>query len=394
MADPAQPVIPPWPENQEEFIQQFIALQNQVAFLHEQMENVAQFGPQAQPAQPPQAEAAAPPAPVPVPAPVPAVPVPPIAPVAPAAAPAQGPTMKFAKPDDFYGDSGKVDTFLRQCHTYFIPFPNATDQTKIAFALLYMKGPVAGRWADRQHEAIQNSEPNAIQVWDGPGGFVGCFKDIFGDPDRQATARHKLALLRQGSKTAEQFIIDFEVLEAEANLGDGALVEHFKKGLLPRLVERIFGLETLPTTLREWKDYARRFDRHHRQFLEWQSQTRSSPAIPRPRPLYRPDFQGRRFQQNPFRPRQNTSNQAAPARAPDVVPMEVDHTRRWGGNSGPRPIVCYKCGEEGHRQYECPNPGRARNVRAVQAEEPTVAQQPQEEAKDNQGFAEDQAVEA
>ncbi len=287
MADPAAPAQPPFPENQEEFVAQFVALQNQVAFLNEQLQNMAQF----MPPDAPEAQAVVPPilGPIPVPAPVPAVPAAPLAPVV-APAPAQGPTMKFAKPDDFYGDSGKVDSFLRQCYTYFIPFPNATDQTKIAFALSYMKGPVAGRWADRQHEAIQNGEPDAIQAWDGPNSFVSSFKDIFGDPDRQATARHKLAILRQGSKTAEQFIIDFEVLEAEANLGDGALVEHFKKGLLPRLVERIFGLETLPTTLREWKDYARRFDRHHRQFLEWQSQTRSAPVFPRPRPAFRNDF--------------------------------------------------------------------------------------------------------
>ena len=90
------------------------------------------------------------------------------------------------------------------------------DRTKISFALSYMKGAVAGKWADRQHDAIQNSEPGAITAWDGHGGFVETFKAIFGDPDRQATARHRLALIRQGSKTAEQFVSDFEILEGEA----------------------------------------------------------------------------------------------------------------------------------------------------------------------------------
>ena len=117
------------------------------------------------------------------------------------------------------------------------------------------------------------------------------------------------------------------MLEAEANLGDGALTEHFKRALQPRLVERIFGLENLPTTLKEWKDYARRFNHQHRQFLEWQSSTRSSAPPPRPCPSFGNEFQQRRapFGQNNFRPR---FNNPAP-RASDVVPMEVDRARRW-----------------------------------------------------------------
>ena len=180
-------------------------------------------------------------------------------------------------------------------------------------------------------QAIQNGEPDAILSWDVGGGFIDTFKAIFGDPDRQATARHKLALLKQGAKPAEQFIIDFEILESEANLGDGALTEHFKKGLQPRLVERIFGLETLPTTLREWKDYARRFDRHHRQFLEWQSQSHNSSASPRP--FFRTTFYPRRFQygqaqQNIQRPRPYPIPPAT-TRTPDVSPWRLIVLGAW-----------------------------------------------------------------
>lgn len=208
--------------------------------------------------------------------------------------------------------------------------------------------------------------------------------------------------MRQGSKTAEQFIIDFEILEADANLGDGALTEHFKKGLQPRLVERIFSLENLPATLREWKDYAHRFDRHHRQFLEWQNQSRTVPSAPRPRFSFRNDFQPRRFQygqqqqqSNNFRPCFNPFNPPA-ARASDVVPMEVDRTRRMGGMQGPRPLICWKCGQEGHRQNECPNRGAiGRNLRAAQMESivdtdtPTAAT-----AEVQQDFPTNQAAEA
>lgn len=263
-----------------------------------------------------------------------------------------------------------------------------------------MKGPIAGKWADRQFDAIRNGEPDAILSWDDANtGFVTLFKDTFGDPDCQATAHHKLALLKQGAKTAEQFIIDFEVLEAEANLGDGALTEHFKKSLQPRLVERIFNLENLPTSLREWKEYARRFDRQHHQFLEWQSQSRPTPSAFRPRPVFRNDFQPCRFQygqqqqQTNFRPRFVPATQPA-AHTPDVVPMEVDLTRRIGGFQGPRLLICWKCRQEGHRQNECPN--QARNICAAQTDTASTVNSSSESSntEEPQGFVDDQAVEA
>ena len=348
----------PW--TNEQFIAQFVALQNEVNFLNEQMQNAAQ------------------------------------APAAAGAAPA--PRIKFNKPDEFTGDTALVDTFLRQCRTYFLTFPTMNDESKILFALSYLKGPIAGRWADRQHDAIQGGEAEALTEWEGEGGFVEVFKDVFGDPDRQATARHRLALIKQGTKTAEQFIIDFEILEADANLGDGALIEHFKKALQRRLVERIYSLETLPTELREWKDYARRFDRHQRQYLEWEAQTRLSMPIVRPRPAVRTDFQQRRppfgQQLNTFRPRFNAFNFAG-NRAQDPMPMEVDRAQRLGGNRGPRPLVCWKCGGEGHRQNECPNQGRVgASGRTVQVIEEEARNGGMEGEGNTQDFGNDQAGQA
>ena len=365
MADPG--FQPPFPQTEEEFIAQLVALTNRVAELEAQQL-------QAQPPpQPPQA---------------------PAAPATVVAAPA--PRIKFNKPDDFTGDSATVDTFLRQCHTYFMTFPTINDATKVSFALSYMKGPIAGKWADRQHDAIQNGEADAILSWEGPNGFIPVFKSIFGDPDRQATARHKIALLRQGSKTVDQFIIDFEILEADADLGEGALIEHLKRGLQPRLVERIFGLEHLPLTLKDWKDYARRFDRHHRQFLEWQNQTRPSMSAQRPRPFFRNDFARHLQQQQQQRGFRTTSSTNPMPRASDVVPMEVDRTRRFGGSRGPRPLICWKCGQEGHRQNDCPTQ-TSRNIRTMQVEEPAVEASIHAEGRKEenaQGFVEDQTVEA
>ena len=58
-------------------------------------------------------------------------------------------------------------------------------------------------------------------------------------------------------------------------------------------------------------------------------------------------------------------------RASDVVPMEVDRTRSFGGSRGPRPLICWKCGQEGHRQNDCPTQ-TSRNIRTMQVEEPAV----------------------
>ncbi|KAG5640263.1 hypothetical protein H0H81_012289, partial [Sphagnurus paluster] len=53
--------------------------------------------------------------------------------------------------------------------------------------------------------------------------------------------------------TADEYISEFRILASHSKITeDTSLVEYFMEGLNPKLVEKIFGLEDLPTTIDDW----------------------------------------------------------------------------------------------------------------------------------------------
>ena len=71
-------------------------------------------------------------------------------------------------------------------------------------------------------------------------------------------------LLKQGTHTADEFITSFKELQGDTGFNDAALVEKFEKGLNSSLVDKIYGLSTMPTDLKGWMEWASKLDRQWR----------------------------------------------------------------------------------------------------------------------------------
>jgi len=71
-------------------------------------------------------------------------------------------------PADFDGDRTKGKTFLTSCRTYIRLCLGAfeDDDTKIIWALSYMKSGRAGRWAAREFEYEAKSESKNLRFLD------------------------------------------------------------------------------------------------------------------------------------------------------------------------------------------------------------------------------------
>lgn len=70
--------------------------------------------------------------------------------------------------------------------------------------------------------------------------------------------------LRQ-TGTADEFITKFKTLAANSKITeDNSLIKYFMEGIAPKLVEKIYGLGEVPTTILEWYTYASRFDNQWR----------------------------------------------------------------------------------------------------------------------------------
>jgi hypothetical protein len=256
------------------------------------------------------------------------------------------PNIKVAPPEPFDGSMSKAESFLSQCLLYFYGRGITSDYHRVICALSFMKSGNADKWARTK---IQQLDPKFCEEvsWE---VFVSEFRATFGDPNPGATARHKMNQLKQGSNTADQFVADFRLLVQDTEYNDAALVEKFQNGLNSSLVDKIYGLPQMPSTLDGWISWALRLDRQWRQResskrtsvnpFSKQSLTPQISAKPQPRPFHQSPSAT-----SPTPAFQNTQSQQ---KSSDVVPIEVD-----SGWRSVRPLVCFKCRKPGHKAANC-----------------------------------------
>ena len=254
--------------------------------------------------------------------------------------------LKIAVPDNFDGTMSKADTFLSQLALYFIGKKMTDDMEKVMFTLSYIKGGTAGPWAKlKVQEYMLKGES---QNWK---EFSEDFISTFGDPDKAGTARFKMELLKQGASTADEYITSFKELQVDSEYNDAALIEKFEKGLNTALVDKIYGLPSMPKNLKEWMEWASKLDRQWRR-REIKKKAFAVPtSVKQPLPLSKPS---KPTYNPPNLPRLpvSTSLPSNPipqaSKGPDVAPMEVDSG--WKKVKSP---ICFKCRKPGHIAKFC-----------------------------------------
>ncbi len=189
---------------------------------------------------------------------------PPPAPAQPSTAPP--PPLKPPKvsaPSPFSGAQDNLDHFKAECSLCLSMRCSEflDEHSNALFVLSYMKGGSAGPWATQKINSILFDAQEV--TW---AGFVEELDEMFADPNRQATARRKLATLRQGDSSVEELIREFEIHRPISRLGDVGLVDHFEQVIHPCLCESIYHLEPMPSTWAEWKCKTSLLDNQWRRF--------------------------------------------------------------------------------------------------------------------------------
>src|SRR5260221_5130234 len=134
---------------------------------------------------------------------------PPPAPAQPSAAPP--PPLKPPKvstPSPFSGAQDDLDHFKAECSLYLsIRCSELPDEHSNAlFILSYMKGGSAGPCATQKINSILFDAQEVM--W---AGLAEELDELFADPNRHATARSKLATLREGDSSVEKLIREFGI---------------------------------------------------------------------------------------------------------------------------------------------------------------------------------------
>ena len=128
-------------------------------------------------------------------------------------------TGKVAQPELFDGLPKKLDIFLCKLYLNFEDDPSyfkADHMRKICFMLSYMKFKAVAQWASFVIGELE-TKTRSYKNWD---EFCEQVKVAFRDHNKKDAAQWKLEQLKQGTRLAAEFFIEFEECKALAGYND------------------------------------------------------------------------------------------------------------------------------------------------------------------------------
>jgi hypothetical protein len=258
--------------------------------------------------------------------------------------PGRGPPP--ALPSEFDGDRSKGLAFLYSCQTYIRLCSDSfsDDQTKITWALSYMKSGRAALWSARVFRWEEdNPDSRKFLDWeDFRLQFKGEFCPAYSD--QAAINRLESMSYFQNKRPVDSYLDEFQDLITEAGYTDPkTIVVKFRRGLDPRIQDAIATMASgRPSDIipAQWYNAARVVDQNRATNEAFRSSYRVPTSI-QPHPQPRQAVPGV-FRSPPAHAHVNPS-------PGHPVPMDVDAARRKTS----LPITCYRCGEPGHKAPDC-----------------------------------------
>jgi hypothetical protein len=194
--------------------------------------------------------------------------------------------VKLHAPTDFHGARELTTKFLQEVEMYMRTNAEIynTEEKKVSFALSFMNRGVAGSW---------KQEKTAAYLKAGNFGTFNEFKKavqtVFTPIDDEGVAKTELRTLCQGDKRIEEYIAQFTIIATRTGLTeDSVLIECFIDRPHPKLMEGIYTMEKLPTTLEGWMKATSLFDGNWRRACVIANQNKSESIKPTPVPDYVP----------------------------------------------------------------------------------------------------------
>ena len=176
---------------------------------------------------------------------------------------ARTPKIKIRLPEDFHRECDKFDAYWQAVKLYIKINPTIydNDEKKILFALSFMNGGTAQVWAQNKITTAETAVGTAVAPGYGTwNAFETAVKAAFEPLDLKEASKRELGTIWM-TDTADIYTREFEKHSARSGITDDqALIEFYKRGLVTPILQKIYGMLPMPTTLDGWKTAAINFD--------------------------------------------------------------------------------------------------------------------------------------
>ena len=257
--------------------------------------------------------------------------------------------LKLGQPATFEGDPTKARGWFNNAQLYLLVNKDIynDDDRKIAFTLSFMKEGSATLWALTETEAAFKRNPPSFGTW---SDFLNRFSTLFILENTKDQAIAWMMTTKVDKKTPLlEYISQFKNNAALSEINnEDILINFFSRGIPPALMRRIYGMDTVPTTIDKW----------YQQTLRFQHVWEKTNEIAKGRP---PPFQNGQ---------QNNGHKKCDPNVMDIDAVQLSEQER---EKCFRNNLCYKCKKPGHVAKLCRNPFLKKEGKKPKTKKPEVS---------------------